>query len=108
VPFPLTVTADDVKATVVQSFGPYAVNVIVPPAAGPAVPVRLITGLAGCVAVPDSVAVSLTELPRLTSSPAVVARVGVTGLTVKHSVALESLEPGMPLAESPLQVAREQ
>ena len=46
--------------------------------------------------------------PRLTSAPAVVASVGVTGLTVKHSVAVESVEPGMPLAESPLKIARQQ
>ena len=91
-----------------QLFGPYSVKVIVPPAAAPAVPVRLITGSAGCVAVPPSMAESVTGLPRLTSAPAVVARVGVTGLTVKHSFTFESLEPGMPFAASPLQVARQQ
>jgi hypothetical protein len=34
--------------------------------------------------------------------------VGVTGLTVKHSPADESDDPGMPFAESPLNVARQQ
>jgi hypothetical protein len=38
----------------------------------------------------------------------VVARPGVTGLTVKHSVALESEDPLMPLAVSPLKTARQQ
>ena len=83
-------------------------KVMVPPAGAPAAPVRLMTGLAGCVAVPDSSAESETALPSVTSGPAVVARAGVTGLTVKHSPALESLEPGIPLAESPVKVARQQ
>jgi hypothetical protein len=47
-------------------------------------------------------------LPRRTSAPALVESVGSTGMTVKHSVADESLEPPMPLAESPLKVARQQ
>ena len=68
----------------------------------------MMTGLAGWVAVPPRVAESVTALPSVTSAPAVVASVGVTGLTVKHSVADESLEPGMPLAESPLKTARQQ
>src|SRR5438309_65239 len=91
VPLPMTVTAADVVASVVQSSGPYSLKVIVPPAAAPAVPVVLMTGLAGWVAVPLSVAESLTVLPSGTPAPAVVASVGVTGLTVKHSVADESL-----------------
>ena len=88
--------------------GPYSLKVIVPPAAAPAVPVRLITGLAGWVAVPPSVAESVTAEPRLPPGPAVVDSVGVTGVTVKHSVADESLELGMPLAASPLNTARQQ
>ena len=62
VPSPLTGTAAEVNATVVQLFGPYAVNVIVPSAGPPAV-VGLITGVPGWLAVPDSVAVSLIGLP---------------------------------------------
>src|SRR6185436_1971746 len=106
--FPLTATVGDVYASVVQSSGPYSLKVMVPPAAAPPVPVRLMTGSAGWVAVPPSVAESVTALPRRTSAPAVVASVGVTGFTVKHSDALESLDPGMPLAESPLNTARQQ
>ena len=105
---PLTVTADDVYATVVQLPGPYSVNVIVPPAGDPPVPVRLMIGLAGWVAVPPKAAESLTAVPKLTPALAVVASVAVTGLTVKHSVDAESLEPGMPFAESPLKAARQQ
>ena len=81
---------------------------IVPPAAAPPVPVKLMMGLAGFVASPLKVAVSVTAVPSRTSSPAEVERLGVTGLTVKHSVALESDEPGMPFAESPVHVARQQ
>ncbi len=65
--------------------GPYSLNVIVPPAGAPPVPVRLMTGLAGWVAVPPRAAESVTAVPRYTSAPAVVDSVGVTGLTVKHS-----------------------
>ena len=79
-----------------------------PPATAPPVPVVLITGLAGFVARFVRVALSVTLLPSKTSDPAVVARVGVTGFTVKHSESRESDEPGMPLAESPLNVARQQ
>ena len=48
----------------VQSFGPYSVNVTVPPAAAPPVPVRLMTGLAGWVARPLRLALSETVLAR--------------------------------------------
>ena len=60
------------------------------------------------VAVPPRVAVSVTALPRKTSSPAAVDRAGVTGSTVKHSLTAESSSPGMPFAESPLKTARQQ
>src|SRR5436190_19541672 len=96
--FPLTATVGDVYATAVQLSGPYSLKVIVPPAGAPPVPVRLMTGLAGCMAVPDRAAESVTAVPSVTSAPAVVGNAGVTGLTVKHSPAEESLEPGMPLA----------
>src|SRR6478736_6109859 len=62
----------------------------------------------GCVAVPASTAWSLTALPRMTSALAVVDSVGVTGVTVKHSPALESFEPGMLFAASPENSARQQ
>jgi hypothetical protein len=108
VPFPLTATGVDVYARVVQLPGPYSLKVIVPPAAAPAAPVRLITGFAGWVAAPLNAAESVTALPSDTPGPAVVANVGVTGVTVKHSVAEESAEVGIPLAASPLNVARQQ
>lgn len=93
-------------ATVVQSLGPNRVNVIVPLADGPCEPVVFMTGEAGSLAVPDSVAVSVTGLPRRTLGPAAVVSVGVTGVTLKHSLVLldpdpGSLDPGTPTAESP-------
>src|SRR5215468_5215915 len=84
VPSPLTARVV-VNATVLQSFGPKAVKVMVPPAGPPAV-VGLITGVPGSFAVPVSVAVSLMGLPSRTGpAPALVASVGFTGFTVKHS-----------------------
>jgi hypothetical protein len=107
---PETPTAADVYARLPhpELLGPYNLKVMFPPAGAPPVPVVLITGLAGWVAVPLSVAESVTACPRFTSAPAEVDNVGVTGLTVKHSFALESLELGMPLALSPLNAARQQ
>jgi hypothetical protein len=107
-PFPLTGTVGDVYASDVQLFGPYSLNVIVPPAGAPAVLLRLIGGLVGCVAVSPRVAESETALPRKTSVLAVVARLGVTGVTVKHSPVDESLDPGIAFAASPVNTARQQ
>ena len=72
------------------------------PPAGPPGVVGLMTGVPGLLAVPVRVAVSVTGLPMKTSGPADVLRSGFTGVTRKHSVAAESLDPGMPLAVSPL------
>ena len=108
VPLPLTGTAADVYASVVQLPGPYSLKVMVPDAAAPPVPVRLMTGSAGWVAVPLSAAESVTAVPSVTPGPAVVDKVGVTGVTMKHSVADESLELGIPFAASPLKTALQQ
>jgi len=69
--------------------GPYSENVIVPPAAACAV--ELIEPspsppVPGWLAVPVSVAVSSIGFPSTTDGVALVLIVGVTGLTVKHSV----------------------
>ncbi len=78
-------------AGVVQLFGPKSLNVIVPPAGAPATD-GLIAGVPGWFAVPLRVAVSVTGCPRRTGpGPAVVIKVGVTGLTVKHSLGLVPL-----------------
>src|SRR5690348_671205 len=86
-------------ASVVQSACTSS-NESVPPAAAPAA-VGLIVGEPGWCDVPVSDAVSVTGLPRTTSAPAVVARVGVTGLIVKHSLAPEvpSSASGTPLVD---------
>ena len=105
-PSPLTVNALEVKATVLQSFGPRSVKVIVPPARAPAV-VGLMTGVPGWFAVPERLAVSVTGCPRSTElAPAAVPKVGVTGVTLKHSLVLVepaagSLEAGTPTLGSP-------
>src|SRR2546426_2418024 len=78
------------NATVVQSFGPRAVKVIMPPAGLPAV-VGLMTGVPGWFAVPVMVAVSLIALPSWTGPEAWVLRFGVTGVTTKHSLVLVGL-----------------
>jgi hypothetical protein len=87
------------------------VNVIVPLAgvrvAGLGADVSMMLAV-GFGAVPVSDALSVTGSPRVTSAPAVVVNVGVTGFTVKHSVADESLEPVMLFAASPLKVALQQ
>src|SRR5215212_267637 len=70
---------------------------IVPPAGSPF----------GLVAVPVSVAVSEIGLPSVTSSPALVARFGVTGFTVKHSV-VDPSEPGGTPVVSEVKSARQQ
>src|SRR5262245_24582711 len=62
----------------------------------------------GLWAVPVSVAVSLTGLPRTTEPLAWVGIFGVAGLTMKHSVALLSLDAGTPLEESPEKSPRQQ
>jgi hypothetical protein len=109
-PSPLTFTVD-VKALVMQSFGPKAVKVIVPCATFPAV-VGLMTGVPGSLAVPPSVAVSLIVAGTFVvfdGVPAIVAwvaSVGVTGVTLKHSLVLVepaagSLDPVTPVAVSP-------
>jgi hypothetical protein len=98
-PSPLTFTAVGPKATVVQLLGPYAVKVMVPFARLPAV-VGVMTGVPGSLAVPLSVAVSVMVAGRLVLAggvPTIVAdvtSVGVTGRTVKHSVALLSEDFG--------------
>ena len=93
---PLTVTGEDVKATVVQLFGPYAVKVIVPPAGPPAV-VGLIAGVPGLFAVRPRVALSLIALPSTTGpAPACVDSDGVTGAIVKHSLVVSSSASGTP------------
>src|SRR5829696_421054 len=68
--------------------------------AGPPVP--------GLWAVPFSVAVSVTDLPIVTGSLAWVVSSGVAGLTMKHSVALLSLDAGTPSLASPENSARKQ
>ena len=83
------------NATVVQLFGPKAVKVIMPPAGLPAV-VGLMTGVPGWLAVPVMVAVSLIALPSWTGPLAWVVSVGVTGFTVKHSLARLSDPSGTP------------
>jgi hypothetical protein len=109
-PSPLTFTVD-VKALVLQSFGPKAVKVIEPCATFPAV-VGLMTGVPGSLAVPVSVAVSLIVAGTLVvpdGVPVIVARVesvGVTGVTLKHSLVLVepaagSLELVTPTLGSP-------
>jgi len=104
-PLPFTFTVA-VNATVVQLLGPNAVNVMVPFAGLPAV-VGLMTGVPGSLAVPLSVAVSEIVAGRFVvfdgvpTIDAAVARVGVTGATLKHSAVLLSLEPGTPTEESP-------
>src|SRR5436190_10561139 len=82
----------------VESSGPYALNVIEPPAAPPAF-VGLITGVPGSFAVLPSVPVSLMGEPSATFAEALVDSVGASGLTVKHSVALWSLD-WMPVVAS--------
>src|SRR3954447_1544892 len=65
--------------------------------------------LPGFLAVLESVALSWTAWPKLTvAATAWVEIAGVRGATVKHSVELWSLEPGTPIAESPLKSARKQ
>jgi hypothetical protein len=96
VPSPLTATAVEVNATVVQLFGPSRVKVMLQPAGLPAV-VGLIAGVPGRFAVPLSAAVSVIGLPSNTSGPAVVANCGVTGVTVKHPLAPLSSASGTPV-----------
>ena len=101
VPLPATGTTTGPKATVVQLSGPKAVNVIEPGPAAPTAPVVLNGGTAGAVATPASVPVSLIGWPSATEAEAWVSSVGVTGLTVKHSVAVPSDTSGTPVvAES--------
>ena len=111
-PFPLTgVVRVATSGPQLPVAGPNRVNVIVPLAgvrvAGLGATVSMMLAV-GFGAVPVSDAVSVTGLPNVTSGPAVVDSAGVTGLTVKHSFAVESLEPLMLLAESPLNSARQQ
>src|SRR2546425_9669819 len=94
-PSPLTVRVSE-KAMVVQLFGPKAVKLIVPPAAAPGV-VGLMTGVPGSLAVPVNVAVSPIACPSWTGPDACVVSFGVTGVTVKHSVALLSEAFGTPV-----------
>ena len=62
----------------------------------------------GLWAVPVSVAVSVTGLPMSTGPPAWVVIFGVAGLTMKHSLALKSLDAGTPFVESPEKSPRQQ
>src|SRR5262249_8441070 len=69
--------------------------------------------LPGRLAVPVSVAVSVTGCPKSTGlEPACVVRCGVFGVIVKHSLWLVasfgSLDGGTPLTESPEYAARQQ
>ena len=95
---PLTSLEVAAIATVLQLSGPYAVQVMVP-VAGVVVPlidgyVKLVPSLAGLLAVPLRVAVSLSVFPTTHGSAAAfvlstqladVDSVGVLGVTVKHS-----------------------
>ena len=120
-PSPLTLTVCGFVpvpvASVVQVASLYSQNVIVPVASPPSV-VGLIEPASalpvgppvpGLCAVPVSVAVSVTGWPKSTGpAPAIVEIVGLTGLTRKHSPALESSEPIRPMSSSPANVARQQ
>ncbi len=106
VPSPATVAPlpVNVRPASSQSSGPFRLHVIEPFAAAPTAELMDLKlpssspgpALPGCVAVPDSVAVSVIAVPSVTSADAVVESVGVTGRTSKHSPELESVASGTP------------
>ena len=94
-PFLDHLAADSARLREVLATAPAGVRV-------PTAEVVWITAPVGCGAVPVSVAVSVIGFPSTTVGPAVVVRVGVTGLITKHSPVDVSLDPVYPAVGLPV------